>query len=70
MTNAVLFIYGIATLLGGGAVVALVWAASSGQLTSFNKSSSSIFDKDESASQCTDVFPAVPDHTNTPEGKS
>ncbi len=59
MTNTLIFIWGVALLLGASSVAALIWAVTSGQLAEFQKGATSIFDDDEPIGQMTDEFPLV-----------
>jgi len=57
MTNTLLYIVGVVTLLGISSVSALIWAITSGQLGEFQKGATSIFDDDEPIGETTDSFP-------------
>jgi len=61
MTNTLIFIWSIVSLLGFSAVAALVWAIGTGQFREFQKGATSIFDDDEPIGESTDQFPTGAD---------
>ncbi|MHB8519525.1 MAG: hypothetical protein ACYDH9_02095 [Limisphaerales bacterium] len=52
-----LIVFGSLILLTGSALLALRWAARTGQLRHFQKTALSIFDEEEPVGQMTDAFP-------------
>ena len=59
MIVAHLLMWGSMLVFGSSAILALVWAIRTGQMSGFTQGASSIFDDQEPIGRTTDAFPGV-----------
>lgn len=61
MTTGYLLFFLTLLIFGGAAVLALIWAISSGQMENMSRGANSIFDVDEPVGEMTDMVLSPPD---------